>query len=198
MMTTAAVLLIAGFVVFMAGAGAWKLGYQAPLAERMALLHADRLRLRWIHSAMLVAMVLTPAGVASAAAVSGHPAAWAAAVAYGVGAVPWMLQLTFRLTVQERVAGAVVAGTPVPGWYVAVESWVALGHRVHMLVAYGSAVPLAWGLAEAAVIPVWLAWAGAVWGVAWLVGYSVPRVRFVFEPPFWAHLFTFAIGIALL
>lgn len=197
-MTTAALLLIAGFTVFMAGAGAWKLEYQAPLPERMPLLHQDRTRLRWIHSTMLAAMVLTPAGLAAAAAVSGHPAAWAAAIAYGVGAVPWVLQLSFRLTVQERVAAAVADGAPVPDWYAAVESWTGLGHRFHMLVSYVSAVALAWGMAEAELIPNWLGWAGAIWGVVWAAGYTIRQIRFVFEPPFWAHVFTFAVGIALL
>jgi hypothetical protein len=197
-MTTAGSLLVAGFVVFMAGAAAWKTGYQAPVLERMPLLHADRLRLRWIHSTMLVAMVLTPAGLAAATGVADHPAAWAAAMAYGVAAVPWMLQLTFRLTVQERVAESVAGGAPVPEWYLGVESWAGLGHRVHMVVSYAAAVPLAWGMFKAGLIPSWLAWAGAAWGAAWLVGFAIPRIRFAFEPPFWAHLFTFAVGIALL
>jgi hypothetical protein len=109
-----------------------------------------------------------------------------------------MQQLAFRLTVQERVAAAVADGAPVPQWYLAIERWSALGHRVHMLASYASAVPLAWGLVAAELIPGWLGWAGAVWGVAWAAGYGYPRIRFVFEPPFWAHLFTFAVGIALL
>jgi hypothetical protein len=197
-MTTTAVLLIAGFVVFMAGASAWKIGYQAPLRERLPLLHADRARLRWIHSSMLVAMVLTSAGVVATAALSGHPAAWAAATAYVMGAVLWMLELMFRLTVQERVAADVAAGGSIPEWYVAVEKWSALGHRVHMLVSYGSAVPLAWGLVEANLIPGWLGWTGAMWGAVWMAGYAIPRIRFALEPPFWAHVFTFAVGIALL
>lgn len=197
-MTTAATLLIAGFVVFMAGAAGWKLGYEAPLPERMHLLHQDRRRLRWIHSTMAVAMLLTPAGLVATAAVSTHPAAWAAALAYAIGAVPWLLNLTFRLTVQEWVAANVSRGSSVPDWYVASEAWMALGHRVHMLVSYGSAVPLAWALATTELIPPWLGWAGALWGVMWTLGYVNPRSRFAFEPPFWAHVFALAVGIALL
>lgn len=197
-MTTAAWLLISGFVVFMVGAAGWKTAYEAPVVERLAAMHRDRSRLRTIHSLMLVAMVLTPAGLAAGAAASGQAAIAAAAVAYGLGALLWMLQLTFRLTVQERVAFDVASGAAVPEWFEALERWAALGHRVHMLVSYASAVPLAWGLAQADLIPLWLGWAGAIWGVVWLAGYTFPRIRYVFEPPFWAHLFTFAIGIALL
>ena len=197
-MRTAPSLLIAGFVIFMAGAMAWRIEYQAALVERMPILHAHRRRLRWIHSTMLVAMVVTPAGLAAAALQSRHPMVWAGAIAYAVGVVPWMLQLTFRLTVQERVAAVVATGEPIPDWYAPMEAWTAFGHRVHMLVSYGSAIPLAWGMVEAGLIPGWLGWAGAVWGVVFTLGWTVPRSRFVFEPPFWAHVFTFSIGIALL
>ena len=197
-MTTAGWLLVAGFAVFTAGAAAWKIAYDAPLAERLPVLHADRIRLRWIHSSMLAAMVLTPAGIVAAAAVSNQPAVWAGAMAYGLGAVLWMLQLTFRLTVQERVAADVAGGAPVPEWYVAIDHWSAYGHPVHMLVSYAAAVPLAWGMVAADLIPGWLGWAGGMWGVAWIAGYAIPRIRFAFEPPFWAHVFTFAIGITLL
>jgi hypothetical protein len=197
-MTTAGLILVVGFGVFMAGASVWKVGYQAPIEERMPLLHADRTRLRWIHWSMLVAMLLTPSGLFAAAAASGHPGAWAAAAVYAVGVVPWVLNLTFRLTVQERTAAAVAGGDPLPGWYEPIEQWAGLGHRFHMLASYGSAVLLAWGLAESRVISDWLAWAGAAWGVVWLCGLLVPRTRFAFEPPFWAHTFTLAVGIALI
>jgi len=68
MVTTAGVLLIAGFGVFMVGASAWRLEYQAPLPERLPVLHSDLWRLRWIHSTMVAAMILTPAGLAALAA----------------------------------------------------------------------------------------------------------------------------------
>ncbi|NIR40777.1 MAG: hypothetical protein GWN07_33425, partial [Actinobacteria bacterium] len=50
----------------------------------------------------------------------------------------------------------------------------------------------------AGLVPGWLAWAGAVWGVALFLLFLVPRSRFVAAPPFWAHAFTFAAGLALL
>ena len=67
-----------------------------------------------------------------------------------------------------------------------------------MAASYGSAALLAWGLAEAQLISDWLAWTGAVWGLLWLAGLLIPRTRFAFEPPFWAHVFTLAVGIALI
>jgi hypothetical protein len=196
--TAAGWLLIAGFVVFMAGASAWRLEFQLPVPERFPHVIAHRTRLRWIHSTMLAAMVLTPAGLAAAASVSGEPVAWAGAAAYGIGALPWIGHLAFRLTVPDRVAEGVAGGSAVPDWYEPLEAWVGLGHRFHMIVSYATALPLAWALQNAGLIPGWLGWAGGVWGLVWLIGLAVPRTRFAFEPPFWAHVFTFAVGIALL
>jgi uncharacterized membrane protein YtjA (UPF0391 family) len=197
-MTTAGLLLVAGFAVFMAGAAGWKLEYEAPLAERLPQLHEDRRRLRWIHRTMIVALVLTPAGLGAVAAVADHPAAWAAAIAYTVGAVLWIVNLMFRLTVQEWVAEQVDGGSAIPGVFVPLLDWVGLGYTVHMFVAYLSAVPLAWALTERGLIPDWLGWAGAAWGVLFTAGLVYERFRFVFSPPIWAHFFTLGVGIALL
>lgn len=189
--------LIVGFVVFMVGAGGWRSEYQADLGTRLAAVHRDRGRTMWIHLWMLVAMVITPAGLGAAAIVSGRPLVAIAATAYAVGSVPWMLVLTFRITALLDVAAVAAGGGAVPDWFEPVERWVGTGHRVHMLSAYASAIPLALGLGQVDLIPGWLATGGVVWGVLWSAGILRPRTRFAFEPPFWAHVFTFAVGVAL-
>lgn len=197
-MTTAGTLLVTGFTVFLAGAAGWRLEYEAPIAERLPHLHQDRRRLRWIHRTMIVALVLTPGGLGAAAGVADHPAAWAAAIAYSLGAVLWMVNLMFRLTVQEWVAEQVAGGSEIPKLFVPLLNWVGLGYTVHMFVAYLSAVPLAWALTERALIPDWLGWSGAAWGVLFSAGLAYERFRFFFSPPIWAHMFTLCVGIALL
>lgn len=57
---------------------------------------------------------------------------------------------------------------------------------------------MAWALAARGLIPDWLGWPGAVWGVLFALGFRYERFRFVFSPPIWAHLYTLAVGIALL
>jgi hypothetical protein len=191
-------LLIIGFVVFLAGAAGWKLEYEKPLTERLPYLHEDRRRLRWIHRTMIGALVVTPAGLGAVGAVADHAAVWAAAVAYTVGGVLWIIDLMFRLTVQEWVAGRVNSGDSLPDLFSPMLDWVGLGYTVHMYTAYLSAVPLAWGLTERGLIPDWLGWTGAAWGVLFAVGLSFGRFRFVFSPPIWAHLYTLGVGIAFL
>ena len=197
-MTTAGILLVAGFAVFLAGAAGWKLEYEAPLAERLPQLHQDRRRLRWIHRTMIVALVLTPAGLGAVAGLADHAGAWAAALAYTIGAVLWIANLMFRLTVQEQVAGQVEGGSAMPDFFAPLLDWVGMGYTVHMFVSYLSAVPLAWALTARGLIPDWLGWAGAVWGMLFTLGFIYERFRFVFSPPIWAHLYTLAVGIALL
>lgn len=195
---TAGILLVAGFAVFMAGAAGWRPEYEAPLAERLPHLHQDRRRLRWMHRTMIVALVLTSGGLGAVAGVADHPAAWAAAIAYAVGAALWIVNLMFRLTVQDWVAEQVAGGSEIPIMFVPLLNWVSLGYMVHMFVAYLSAVPLAWALTERALIPGWLGWVGAGWGVLFSAGLAYERFRFVFSPPIWAHVFTLGVGIALL
>lgn len=190
--------LIVGFVLFMVGAGGWKPEYQADLATRLAAVHRDRGRTLWIHLWMLVAMAVTPAGLFALALVSGQPWVAVAAGAYAVGAVPWVLFLAFRVTVQLEVAQAGAAGSGVPDWFEPIERWINAGHRFHMHVAYASAVPLGIGLGSVGQIPGWLGWAGVVFGSVWTAGLLHPRMRYGFEPPFWAHVYTFVVGVAVL
>ena len=103
-----------------------------------------------------------------------------------------------RETVQEQIAGQVEGGSAMPDFFAPLLDWVGLGHTVHMFVSYLSAVPLAWALTARGLIPDWLGWAGAVWGVLFAFGFMYERFRFVFSPPIWAHLYTLAVGIALL
>lgn len=43
-----------------------------------------------------------------------------------------------------------------------------------------------------------LAWAGSVWAALMTILFLIPRTRFVASPPFLAHMWTLAVGIALL
>lgn len=197
-MTLVGWLLVAGFVFFMVGAGGWRVEYEQPMEEALPVMHADRRRLRWIHRWMLPALFLTVAGLGGLARLADDPGAAAAAAAYSVGAVLWVGTLLFRLSVGEWAAEQTVLTGAVPELYPPLTRWAGYGHFAHMASAYLTAIPLGWSAAAAALIPEWLAWAGSVWGVGLLALFLLPRTRFVAAPPFWAHTFTFAVGVALL
>lgn len=197
-MTGVAWLLIGGFVAFMIGAVRWRVEYEGPLDEALPIAFADRGRLRWIHRWMLVAMVATSSGIAGIAWRTVDAGAAVAAASYGLGAGLWMLALLFRLTVGEWAAERAVSTGVVPDLYPPLARMFGLAHGVHMLTAFMSAVPLAWSVYGTGLIAAGLAWAVSVWAAVMTALFLVPRTRFVASPPFWAHTWTLAVGIALL
>ena len=197
-MTLVGWLLVTGFVAFMIGAGGWRLEYEQPAVRSLPIMHADRRRLRWIHWWMIPALVLTVSGLGGLAWTTGEAGIGVAASAYAVGAVMWIGALAFRLTMGEWAAEATAATGEVPEVYPPLARWAGLGHAIHMVTAYVSAVPLAWAASDADLIAGWLAWAGTVWGLGLCALFLNPRTQFIAAPPFWAHVFTFAVGLSIL
>lgn len=190
--------LVLGFVGFMVGAARWRIEYEQSPDRALPVMHADRFRLRWIHWWMVPSVVLTTAGLTGLAWLVSDPGAALAAGAYAVGAVLWVGALLFRLSVGEWAAEWTAERGEVPEVYEPLARWAGLGHAVHMVAAYLSAIPLAWAVEAAGLVPTWLAWAGSVWGLGLAALFLVPRTRFVAAPPFWAHVFTLAVGMSLL
>ena len=198
-MTSIGVLLVGGFLVFMTGAVLWRpAAYEQPVEVALPLMHADRRRLRWIHWWMIPAIFLTIGGLGGLAWFVSNAGVAIAAVVYAAGGVLWVLALSFRETVGEWAARQAAETGSVPPVYLPLSSWMGLCHAIHMMTAYVTAIPLGWSLAEAGLIPGWLGWAGAVWGLVLGAVLLVPAIRFVAQPPFWAHTFTGAVGLALL
>lgn len=197
-MATAGWLLITGFVTFMIGAGGWRPDYDQAPEQALPVIGAQRRRWRWIHIWMVPAVTITTAGLGSLATVVALPLVTAAAVAYAIGATLWILTLTSRLTVTEWAARSLAETGSVPDSYPALSAWASTGHTIHMLSAYVASATLAVALGTEHQIGSGLAWAGVVFGVGLAVLFLIPRTRWAVAPPFLAHVFTFAVGIAIL
>ena len=197
-MTLIGWVLVAGFVSFMVGAGGWRIEYEQPAEVSLPIMHGDRRRLRWIHWWMIPGVALTTSGLGGLGLVAREPAIGLAAVTYAIGAILWIAALAFRLTVGEWAAEHTASTGEVPSVYLPLARWAGLGHTIHMGTAYVSAVPLAWGASETGLIVGWLAWAGTFWAVTLAALFLIARTRFIAAPPFWAHVFTFAVGLSIL
>jgi hypothetical protein len=194
--------LVAGLVIFLVGAVAWRLAYQRPLQESLPVIHADRRRWVWIHTWMIAAMVVTPAGLAGLAVTLDEETAVAltamATAVYLSGGVCWIVALAFRLTVVPWAAARTVTDGRVPAAFDAYDRWAGTLYVVHMLSAYvGSAVLGAAVLASDS-LPTSLGWTGVVWGLVFAAGLVLTRFAGPFNPPFWAHLYTGTVGVILL
>ena len=194
--------LVAGLGIFLVGAGAWRLEYQRPLQESLPAIHRDRRRWAWIHVWMVAGVLVTFAGLAGLAVISEEPTARVlaamAAVVYVAGGICWTGSLAFRLTVVPWAAEqAVTVGEP-PDGFAAYERWAGALYRVHMLTAYAASAVLGVAVLVSDVLPTWLGWTGVGWGLAFAAGLVATRFAGPFNPPFWAHLYTAALGVSLL
>jgi hypothetical protein len=194
--------LVAGLVVFLVGAGAWKLVYDQPMDEALPVIHADRRRRAWIHLWMIPAMFLTSAGVLGLAAVVGDDVAVVlslmAGTVYALGAVCWVVSLAFRLTVVPWAAEQTVDRGGLPEGFAALDSWAGALYAVHMVSAYVAFAILGAVVLVDGELPRWAGWVGIVAGMVFAAGFLATRREGPFNPPAWAHLYTAMIGILLL
>lgn len=194
--------LAAGLVVFLVGAVAWRLDYQRPLQESLPVIHADCRRWAWIHTWMIAALVVTPAGLAGlVVTLDEESAAVLAAIATAVylsGGVCWIASLAFRLTVVPWAAARTVTDGHVPVGFEAYDRWAGTLYIVHMLTAYVGSAVLGVAVLASDALPTWLGWAGVVWGLALAAGLVATRFAGPFNPPFLAHLYTGTVGVVLL
>ena len=194
--------LVTGLVIFLVGAVAWRLDYQRPLPEALPVIHRDRGRWVWIHTWMISALVVTPAGLAGLTLALGEPTATVlagmATAVYGAGGVCWIVSLIFRLTVVPWAAERSVTAGHVPDGFAAYDRWAGALYVVHMLTAYLASAVLGMAVLASDALPTWLGWAGVVWGLAFAAGFVATRFAGPFNPPFWAHLYTATVGLVLL
>lgn len=200
--TVVGIVLVAGLVLFLVGAGGWRMAYEQERPAALRAVAGGPGRWSWIHLWMLVALPVTSGGVAGLAVVVGDGVPRVltvmAATVYAVGAVCWMAALSFRLTVTRWAAERTVADGEVPAAFPPLETWSSWLYGIHMVSAYA-----AFGLLGAAALagdlfPVWAGWTGVVAGPVWLVGIVTTRFAGPFNPPFWAHLYTGLLGALLL
>ncbi len=194
--------LVAGLGIFLVGATRWRLDYQRPMQDSLPLIHRDRRRWVWIHVWMVAAMLVTPAGLVGLAAGLEQPTARVlaamAATAYLAGGVGWIASLAFRLTVVPWAAERTVTLGHVPDGFAAHDRWSAALYCVHMLSAYAASAVLGIAVLVSDILPTWLGWTGLGWGLVFAAGLVVTRFAGPFNPPFWAHLYTAAVGAVLL
>jgi hypothetical protein len=194
--------LVAGLGTFLVGAVRWRLEYQGPLHESLSAVDRDRRRWAWIHVWMVAGTLVTCAGLAGVAVVLDEPAATVlaamAAAVYVAGGVGWIASIAFRITVVPWAAEQAVTSGDVPDGFAAYDRWSGALYCIHMLTAYVASAVLGIAVLLSDTLPAWLGWSGVGWGLAFATGLVATRFAGPFNPPFWAHLYTAAVGVALL
>lgn len=194
--------LVAGLVVFLVGAGAWRLSYEQPLPDALRVIHGDRRRRAWIHLWMIPALFITTAGTAGLATWLDGPDATTLAVMaaslYALGAVCWIASLAFRLTVVPWAADRTVADDRVPDVFPSLDAWAGSLYVIHMAASYVAHALIGAATLSVDQLPAWVGWLGIGWGVTFLAGFAVTRAAGPFNPPLWAHTYTAVVGVTVL
>ncbi len=194
--------LVAGPVIFLIGAGGWRLAYERPLPEALLVIHRDRRRRAWIHGWMIAAMFVSSAGIVAFATTVATGTAVALAVMgasiFALGAVCWISALAFRLTVVPWAAAHTAEQDEPPPGFAALDAWSGALYSVHMASAYAASGVLGAAVIVDGALMAWVGWAGIVWGCVFLVGFMTRFVPNLFNPPFWAHAYLVLVGVMLL
>jgi hypothetical protein len=198
----AAILLIAGWVLFWAGACTppYRWWYRIPVREYLEMVAAHRGVWLWIAASFAVGVLLTVAGLvvlASALRASGDRL-WSdlGQLAFLLGSVLWLASIAFRATGTVSAARETVASGAVPSWFEPMRSWSGAIFAIYMVLGYLAIAAFGRALLLTNVAPRWLAWTHVVFGLAGSVGF-LARVP-LFDPPLMIHLVPGILGVVLL
>ena len=197
---TGAWLLIAGALVFWAGAFAppYK-QWMAPLKEYLTIIHHHPFGWQWINWCMLGGVSITLIALASmypsltgSASLYSRLAVWL----YGLGVVFWIISLVFRVTVEPWAATEWVTNNVLPSGFEAWHRWSGTLFVIYMVMAYIAIGLLGVGFLQSALLPNWANWIVIPFGFVGAIGFAV-RVL-LFDPPLMVHVPLLFLGIMVL
>jgi hypothetical protein len=195
-------LLVAGLVIFFVGAVFWRPAeFQAPiLADALRAVARRRTSWIWIHAWMAAGVLTTIAGLAAWTELQREAGERLATpigfTLFVVGAIPWLLAMALRVTVQNWAAAEALNGQ-VPAVYPSIHRYEGLLHAIHMVLSYVSAMALGAGVLRSGLLSTTAAWIGMVGGGVFAAGF-VALSGGPFAMPFLAHAYTCALGVWLL
>jgi hypothetical protein len=190
--------------LFLAGGLTFALGacsppqeqWSAPPRRALEVIASHPTAWIWIHACFAAGVVLTILGFAAFALALAHAprAALLAALArdaYLAGAVLWLANIAFRVTVQAAAAAELVRTGALPAAYAAGQQWVDTLFALYMALAYLAAAAVGWIVLRTAIAPRWSGWFAVAFGLTagGVVGASVPAL---------VHLPLMIVGSALL
>lgn len=177
--------------------------FSAGLEEHLAIVLRNRGRWRLMNSLMIAGMIGSAAGVTLfAVLLAGSSRMWAASVAYLVGAVLWIVALSFRDTViPSAAASAAEVGEP-PTWLPALQDWTGQLFWIHMLISYAVIAVIGSVLVSVNLLAAWVGWFalsyGLLLGISFVAEWPKSAWGPTAEPPFLIHIPMLIMGVALL
>jgi hypothetical protein len=115
-------------------------------------------------------------------------------IAFLFGAVLWVINLAFRLSVDPWAAQETARTAVLPEFYVPLTRWTGLLFVIYTVLAFSALAAYGGAVLSTSVLPHWVGWFAIVYGLA---GLGLLRVTGD-APPFLHHLMPLLLGILLL
>jgi len=175
-------------------------------AERLSTLTAHRAAWRALMGFFMGAVVLTACGLAllaiALAEVGDRVLAPLGLALYAIAAPLFIGALAFQFSVTLWSSGGVDRGPMRPELFHPVERASAAIVGVYMVVAFSSLAVFGAAITIHAVIPSWLGWSAAIFGVAGAISYLIQRPKVgrlvISDLPLWIQVWSLVVGVALL
>jgi hypothetical protein len=198
----AAILLVAGWVTFWAGAvnpAAWRFFRSTSLPEFLGVVATHQVAWLWIAGSFALGVLLTLAGfvVLGATLRAAGDRVWSelGQAAYLFGSILWLASIAFRITVTISAAKETASSGIVPLWFEPLQAWSSALFAIYMVLAYLAIAAYGKALLTTGLAPRWMARTHLIFGLLGAVGF-VARVP-VFNPPLMINLVPGILGVVL-
>jgi len=207
--TAAGWVLLVGSSLFIIGAGlAPESGrvFSASPSEYLDILHRNARRWRLMNGLMIASVIGTAVGLWLFSGILGNAGyVWrglAGASAYSLGAVGWVVGLTFRDTATLHAAKTSVTTGEIPSWFEPLGEWIGQMYRIYMILAYATVAIVGWAILQSHISPTGIGWFGVgygtIFGLSFLTGRPKTSFGSVAEIPALIHVATLVFGVSLL
>lgn len=198
--------LILGCVLFLAGASAYVLVkdqngpviFGQPPREWLRLVFEHPTPWRWATILFIAGVLVTLVGqtaLADLLRTAGDPGfARVGLVAIAFGAVLWIIDMAFRLSLDPWAGGELAKTGAIPELYTPLSMVTTVLFVIYTLLTFAGLIAYGGAVVSTNLIPHWVGWTAIVYGLAGLGLFGVMRDA----PPFMHHLMPLVIGILLL
>lgn len=196
--------LILGCVLFLAGAGlpvtdnTGTFIYSLPPQQWLGVVYTHSTLWWWVNVLILSGTLVTLLGFAQLTTLlrgAGDRAfSQLGLMALGFGAVLWVIQLAFRLSIDFSAAQETARTGVMPAFYVPLREWTDALFAVYTILTFLAAMGFGGALVFTRLLPRWLGWVTIVYSLAGLGVFAAAHDM----PPLFHYLLPFVMGILLL
>lgn len=169
-----------------------------PPHEWLRLVHQHPRPWRWATLSFIGAILTTLIGLALLAGLlrgAGDPGfSQVGLLAFALGALPWIIVLAARLTIDPWAGKEMLAKGVIPDVYTALGKWNGAMFVIFTILAFAGVMSFGAAILATTLLPHWLGWATLIYSLAGLAILAITRDSL----PIMHHLMPFVIGIILL